>query len=166
MTKKERIYRAMRKACKDSPVELKFLWSLIKLESDFNIHSMRYEPSYEWYYKYPPLDVKMSGATLIHSQKISYGLCHVMGAHYYAFEHKGFCSELFKIDLNLEIAVKILEGRRKKYGSNPLDLYAAFNAWTVKKKKNGLYVNELNVRAFEMIYENVSMDTMYELLNI
>ena len=40
-----------------------------------------------------------------------------------------------------------------KYGPDPLDVYAAYNAGSVRKRSDGKYVNYKNVARFERYYK-------------
>lgn len=139
--------------CEFYDISPKFLWSLIELESAWNQWAVRYEPGYNWICRSPRLDVYISQSTLKYSQKCSYGLCQVMGNHYYEQGGKGYCTELLDAELNMKVACEIIKRHKDKYGRNPLDVYAAYNAGTVRMY-DGVYSNAKIVKKFEEIFRS------------
>lgn len=149
------------KAAKKYNIEERFLLSLIELESGWNPWAVRNEPGYAWYYNTPKLTVKMLRTTLVATQKMSYGLMQTMGSLYYEYGYTGYCTELFNPELNLEIGCKHIVKKYNQYGPNPADVYAAYNAGSVRKTTAGKYVNWRNVESFMKIYDNFNLPSEF-----
>lgn len=134
-------------------IDPRFLFALIKCESNFECYACRYEPNYEWLHQ-PELIAKKLSSTIethIAQQRTSWGLMQVMGANLYYIgggEHfDTWPAELVEPELNLEIGCKMLLKLKKKWRYS-LDLYAAYNAGSVRKDRDGEYINKTAVDRF------------------
>lgn len=137
-------------------IEIHFIFALIEAESNWDQWAVKYEPGYRWAVKNPDLNgFKCSKDTIDGMQSFSYGLCQIMGSHFYEFGYKGFCTQLLEPNLNIEIACKLLKWLKEKWGDNPASLYAAYNAGSVIMV-DGQYQNQENVDRFMDIYNDNS----------
>jgi len=134
--------------------------AIISTESGFDINSVRYEQDYRWIYKLEDT-TKLVGCTketMLMMQKTSWGLMQLMGAVYYELGGSNWATILLSPGVNLKFACEHLANLIKRYSlSNPADIYAAYNAGSIKKMKSGEYVNQNNVDRFNKHLKNIKM---------
>lgn len=136
--------------------------AVISIESDWRIYAARYEPGYLWTYEVKRMSeiVGCTTETMKIMQKTSYGLMQVMGAVYleYADKEGEVTSPLCLVTpaLGIRYGCMHLASKANTY-TNPLDLYAAYNAGSVRKV-DGKYVNQRAVSKFEKAYKNLGGD--------
>ena len=128
--------------------------AVIKTESDWNVDAVRYEPFYKWFYKVDSYAVKLriTLETCKVMQQSSYGLMQVMGA---VGMEEGVDNpiDLLKPEVNILTGCRRLAKIRKKWGDDPLDIYAAYNAGSVRKtSEKKYYVNQSAVTRFKRNY--------------
>ncbi len=138
-------------------IKEKFLLALVATESNFNIYAQRYEPGYLWLYSPRELadDLKMSKDTMTAAQKTSYGLTQLMGACFYELGFREWPARLFEPTLNLSYACKHLIREIEKHDLDVKkvdELYACYNAGSVRRIDNNILVNQRNVNRFMKIY--------------
>lgn len=118
------------------------------VESSFSHTAVRYEAGYRWLW-YPreyASRQKITEATEETLQKISYGLCQVMGAVCREFGYQGPLILLTDPELSLVYGAKLLRRLYLKYGErNESDIIAAYNAGSVRKTPGGMYENQAYV---------------------
>lgn len=136
-------------------IEENLLRAIVLLESGGNPYAMRAEPSYPWLYKVIQLskELKCTGPTMRQMQSTSWGLMQIMGAVAYELGFKGWGSELCNPEINLEYGCRFLKQKIVKYGPNVFDIYAAYNAGSVRMMTKDQYKNQANVTQFRNIYE-------------
>jgi len=138
-------------------IEERFLLALVATESNFKVDATRYEPGYIWIYSPKELS-ELLGITreeMVKAQKTSYGLAQVMGSCFYELGFRGLPDKLFEPTLNLSYACKHLnrEIEKHKLDVKKIDeLYACYNAGSVRRIDNGILVNQRNVNRFMKIY--------------
>jgi len=139
-------------------IDPRFMFALIETESNWNQWAVKYEKQYMWYLHDPALDSFVcSQGTIRTMQSFSYGLCQIMGNHFYEFGYKGFCTQLLDPQLNVIVAINILKQFIKQNIELPEELYAAYNAGSVKRQPNGKLQNQGNVDRFMIIYSNTKV---------
>lgn len=162
MSKSELMFAAMMSA-KKYRIQPRFLAALIDLESRWEIGAMKYEKGYPWLYEVLELSKKMicSRETMEVIQKTSWGLMQLMGANFYQMGYRGWPIGMCDPKTNLEFGCKhldkIIENQNLSF-KKPLDIYAAYNAGSVRKTLEGLYVNARAVNAFEKKYNLLPED--------
>lgn len=140
-----------------SSISTRFIFALIETESDWEPWAVKYEPDYRWTVEDPNLGkFKCSDDTIQTMQSFSYGLCQIMGNHFYDFGFDGFCTQLLDPKLNIMVAIKILEGFEHKEINSPEELYATYNAGTAMVLPSGRFSNQENVGRFMRIYERTN----------
>lgn len=151
-----------KETCKAYNIPVNFLLALIQTESNFNQYVVRYERGYLWTYS-PRECAEMLGDgctkdTMEMMQKTSWGLTQLMAANLYAsLNFKGWPGELLhNVKLSLDLTAQYINNmmrRQEIYWTNPLDVYAAYNAGSVRHTAEGIYVNARNVNRFNKIYK-------------
>jgi len=153
-----KIKETVRIMCNSFGIDQRFMFALIETESNWNQWAVKYEPGYRWYMEEPDTGrFKNSPETNKEMQSFSYGLCQVMGNHFYEQGFTGFCTQLVDPKLNTVIAIKILERHIKKGVKLPMELYAAYNAGSVRVSSSGDFVNQANVDRFMKIYNKTEV---------
>lgn len=99
------------------------------------------------------------GCTLVTEQigqATSWGPCQVMGA--VAREHgfTGWFPELCDWECGVEFGSRHVARMAVKWGTEPSDLYAAYNAGSVRKTPGGLYENQRHVDHFMRNYRELT----------
>ena len=138
-----------------------FLTALIKVESGFNPLAIRYEINYRWIYKLEEMTklVGCSKETMLVMQRTSFGLCQLMGANAYELGLKIYATALLSPELNLKYACMYLNKIiRAQSLQDTVDIYAAYNAGSVRKTKNGEYYNQIYVNKFIQVFEELKKD--------
>jgi hypothetical protein len=144
---------------KEYGIEKKFLIALVKTESNFNPYAVRYEKDYKWIYSYKECAeiVGCTIDTMINMQKCSWGLSQLMGANYYELQGKNWATVLLIPEINLKFCCehlrRIIENQKLDI-ENVCDIYAAYNAGSIRKKGEE-YINKKNVDRFFKIYNNL-----------
>lgn len=146
---------------KEYRIKSDLLKAVVLVESSGNQWAMRAEPGYPWLFEVNRLsnEIGCNRDTMKVMQSTSWGLMQIMGAVAYEYGFNGWCSELCKPDINLDYGCKHLKAKITKYGPNPADIYAAYNAGSVRKMDNKTYVNQRAVNHFLRIYDNVKLES-------
>ena len=118
------------------------LIAIMSVESGFNPWVMRYEPKSALLVtpgKFA-LICSITGGTEILSQRVSWGLCQVLGATARDLGYKLVLSSLCDPLTNLELACQYLRRLGERY-TDTYDIAAAYNAGSVRRDGNGDYIN-------------------------
>ncbi len=135
--------------------------SIIMVESSGNKHAIGYEKN--WRYLPRTLELKVNAERLnctfdteVNGHKMSWGPMQVMGT--VAREHgfRGWFPELCSWDVGLEYGCKHVRLKIDKYGSDPSDIYAAYNAGSIIMTKGGQYKNMIHVDRFMRFYRELT----------
>lgn len=130
-----------------------FLQALVMTESSFIPHLIRYEQDYKALYS-PKEMVYVVGKgctldTMVNMQKCSWGLCQLIAANYYELQGKDFATVLLNPEINLDYSCRFINNLITRQAlEDPLDIYAAYNAGSIKRMKDGTLVNQKNVDRF------------------
>ena len=136
--------------------------AVIDTESSGNTLAERFEKNYIWLYKNSELAPKFGVQIdkLKKQQMTSYGLMQTMGG--VALEYS--LGETYNYKVLPEMLVEPVLGvhygclhwlsKFKKYGPDPINTYAAYNAG-IAKKINGVYINAPHVKRFQDCYNNI-----------
>lgn len=129
----------------DLKLDPKFIGAIVKVESNGNSATVRYEPNYKYLYfpdKYAALVfVTVDTETIL--QKCSWGLMQVMGGVARELGFTELIPRLCEPALGLEFGCRKIRALMEKYGNNNLsDLAAAYNAGSVRKSNKITYDNE------------------------
>lgn len=157
---KEDIIAAIDEAAFKYGLSSRFLTALVETESDYNPNAKRLEKDYRWFYSVKEVaeEMRVTKETVIEIQRYSYGLTQLMGANFHALGYRGLPSKMFDVRINLNYGCIFIERIIKtQHLKNPLDIYAAYNAGSVRKNPSGLYVNQKHVDRFKGIYERISL---------
>jgi hypothetical protein len=129
-------------------IDPSWIAAIITQESQWKIQALRYESSYPYVYEVVNFAklVKVSLATELCTQKISWGLGQVMGALAREQGFKGPMPDLLHPDVNIDqmgIRLKYL----KKVSDKSTDVFSMYNAGPLVLKQivNGVYPNQLYV---------------------
>lgn len=140
----------------------RFLAALVELESSWKVGAMKYERGYIWLYNVremaDALGCSKDTAEVI--QKSSWGLVQLMGANFYQAGFCGWPVDMCDPEVNLKYGCEHIRRLIKTQDlgfHEPIDLYAAYNAGSVRKVE-GRYVNQSAVTAFKKIYESIPSD--------
>lgn len=137
--------------------------ALIQVESSGIPTLLRYEKKYQWIYPSKDLAIawKVSIDTAEIMQKTSWGLCQIMGA--VAVEHGlndltpyNQPSILLLPEYGIEFGCRHWNKFKKKY-SGPLEIYACYNAGSLRKKE-GIYENHEAVLKFKRALDGLERD--------
>lgn len=122
--------------------------AICSVESGFSNSAIRYEAGYKWTW-YPRELASRQGITEITEetlQKISYGICQVMGAVAREFGFTAPLTSLMDPELCLIYGAKLLRRYYVKYGElNESDIIASYNAGSPIKTPGGMYQNQAYV---------------------
>jgi hypothetical protein len=137
-----------------NPVDI---YALIMTESAGDTLAIRYEPNYMWTYDYRQWATKwrVSLETSAMLQKTSFGLCQLMGSVFIQLGFEKIPLIYLDVTNNIKAGIKFWVLKRKQYGSNPLDLYAAYNAGSVRYADNGNYVNQSAVTRYRRHHDEI-----------
>ena len=138
-------------------LDLRLVVAVIITESNGDTNAMKYEPHYKWLYNVEEIaiDLKTSTETIETQQKTSWGLFQLMGAIYHEKIGPYPVTDLLKPEINIYLGCKFLSEKAEKFGPNHLDIYAAYNAGSVRKTPTGKYYNHFNVQRFGRIYNRI-----------
>jgi len=128
--------------CERQGLEADYMEALIMKESAGNPWVTRYEPGWN-YFENPELWSHKLGQTLdteINGQKISYGLCQVMGGTARWLGFSGYFPELCDPEVSIHFGCQLLAQKLRKHGSYEAAL-SAYNAGSVRLI-NGNYSNQ------------------------
>lgn len=144
-------------------LEPELVAAVIQKESSGNTYALRYEPNYRWTFSVSDLAalIGCTNDTMEKMQKTSFGLMQVMGG--VAYEHglhreeniyQRWASCLVIPEIGVEYGCRHI--KRKSLGlSDVADIYAAYNAGSVRKTAGGFYVNQLVVDGFMKLYREL-----------
>lgn len=138
-------------------LDSKLVKAVIQAESDWRTHAVRYEKSYVYLYKVDELAKKHSvtSGTLEMLQKSSWGLMQVMGAVAMEYGLNELPSALVRPEVGIYFGCLHLESMKHKWGNDPFDIYAAYNAGAVRKDNQGEYRNKSAMDRFRKIYNKL-----------
>lgn len=130
-------------------LDAKWIAACVLTESNGNQHTARYEPGYKYLYHPRTFAAKLgiSVETETALQMLSVGLMQPMGAVARELGFTGHLGLLYDVNANLDIGVKHLATKFKKY-ANIEDAIAAYNAGSVRKTAGGMYENQRHVDRF------------------
>ncbi len=132
--------------------------AIIKTESDFNPLAQRYEAAYPYLYSVRELAeiVGCSKDTMTAAQKTSYGLMQLMGALCYEkFGFRNWPSRLFDVKINLSFGCRYVRSIIDRGYEKPDEIYACYNAGSVRRIDNNTLVNQSNVNRFMVNYNEI-----------
>ena len=140
-------------------IDLNIIIAIAKTESGYNPLAQRFEAAYPYLYSVRELAdlVGCTKDTMTAAQKTSYGLMQPMGALCYELGFREWPARLFDVKVNLNYACKYIRQILDKGYTDPCDIYAAYNAGSVRKSDNGNYVNQSNVRRFKINYDEIDL---------
>lgn len=128
-------------------VDYYWMRGIVKQESDENPYALRYEVNYN-YLLNPTFYAKRLGLSLtteINTQKMSWGLCQIMGA---LAREQGFSDEIGKLfipEINLEHLAKRIT-KLMTFSKDESDVFAMYNGGEgAFHKLNGVYRNQAYV---------------------
>lgn len=130
--------------------------AIVATESSYNAMVIRYETNYEYLYKVKDIAhmLKTTLPTVTTMQKVSWGLCQIMGSCAYELGLKDWATVLLSPEINLNYAClhlnKIIRSQKL---TTPKDIYAAYNAGSVRYLESGKLVNQGNVDRFLKNYK-------------
>jgi soluble lytic murein transglycosylase-like protein len=141
---KSEIQKIIDKKAEQYDLDWTWMSAIVSTESGWNPYAMRYEPSYAWFYKTEECAklAKVTLATEIATQKMSWGLAQIMGALAREQGHHGALSELTIPEINIDqlaLRLKYLRGLTSESDA----VFAAYNGGPgALKKIDGAYVNQ------------------------
>lgn len=98
-------------------LDFSVLAGLVAQESAGLQYAQRYEPLYSWTYNDPKMSPAiMSWDTFQNGQKVSYGLCQIMGGVALEYGWRGWWGELFGVETNLDLGATHLAKKIKQAG--------------------------------------------------
>lgn len=128
--------------------------AVVQTESGGNFYATRYEPDFRW-----TLNIQKMATRLVITydteemgQMISWGLMQIMGSVAREHGYVGYLTELVDPELSLHYGCKHLKLKKDKYGPDVSDIYAAYNAGSVRKNNSGQYANQRQVDNFMRYY--------------
>ncbi len=141
----------IRDSCRRFGLDYALVNALIATESGFNPCVIRYEPDYKWLYKIEECR-RLLGCTLdtmINMQKTSWGLGQIMGAVAYEMGLKNWATKLLDPEMNIHFVCEYLKNIIDKHRpKDQKEVYAIYNAGSLRYKSNGDLVNQANVDRF------------------
>lgn len=161
----------IREKAREHNLEPEIIAAVIQTESGGNPFAIRCEASKfmdsngivilhsNWKYFLEPESfadtINSTRATEFAGQMTSWGSCQVMGA--VAREHgfKGWFPELCEWNIGIEYGCRHLKQKAQRYGSDPAELYASYNAGMPKKTAGGMFINQRNVDHFMKNYREL-----------
>lgn len=157
MNNKEFLLPIIQKYANKFNIELNLLKAIVEVESNWNEFALRFEPRYMWLYEVNITANKVGCTTdtMRYAQCCSWGLMQIMGAVAYELGFDDWPGKLQIPEINLNYGCKHLISKILKYGPDPYDIYAAYNAGSVRKI-SGEYINRGPVNRFKSIYNKLS----------
>ena len=139
----------IRKAAKLHSIQWDLLGAIVMTESAGVASATRYEPGYKWLYRHHEYanGLKISHLTEEVHQKISWGLCQLMGGRARELGFRDDLPKLIDPDINLYYGAKNLKGLIIKYDEERL-VIASYNSGSPVYKKDkltGVLINETYV---------------------
>lgn len=131
------------------------LAALCLTESNFNPWAVRFEPKWR-YFSGLRRNAKKNNTTISTMRtlyQMSFGLCQIMGGRYYDEGGQGLPTELFDPEVNLEYAAKIVSKIFERH-HYPWEVYAIYNAGSLRYDENHKLLNEKNVNRFRKAYNH------------
>lgn len=148
MINKDELMRLAVMTADEYGIKREWLFSVIKIESNWSYLATRYEPHFKYFHK-PEYFANLNHVTL-DTEKIqqatSWGLLQVMGCVAREFDHKGHLVELCHPQVGLKFGALKLSQLIRKYGYST-DAIAAYNAGS-PVLQNGVYINQEYVNKF------------------
>lgn len=133
--------------CKIYQIDPKWVKAIITTESNWNQYAVRYEANYSYIFnpsRFTNTEISMS--TEIATQKMSWGLCQIMGGLAREQGHTGLMAELVNPDVNIKhLCVRLCH--LKKISENEDDIFSMYNGGPgeLNQKVNGIYFNQTYV---------------------
>lgn len=128
--------------CKALNIDADLIMAIVNAESAWNPNAIRYEENFN--YLWHPQDhaeaEKITLETESTLQRMSYGLCQLMGANARWLGYDKPLMTLFDPATNIKMGVKFFAQRCNQYSSIQ-DKISAYNAGTPRKKE-GVYINQ------------------------
>jgi soluble lytic murein transglycosylase-like protein len=121
--------------CDKHGVDPVWMEAIIQVESAGRTYATRYEPGWS-YYEVPEYWANRLGQTVeteMNGQRVSWGLCQIMGGTARHLGFSGYFPELCLPSVGVHFGVLCFSKKLKKYDGNYQDAVAAYNAGTVKK---------------------------------
>lgn len=138
--------------CQKYELSKRLVFAVIMTESSGREKAYRYEPKFVWTVTPEQWAKKIGCDTqeMLNMQMSSYGLMQVMGANYYQYGGTGSPTEMYEPKCSIEYGCKILKKIIKRH-ERINDIYAVYNAGSLRFLKDGRYVNQDHVNNF---YDN------------
>jgi len=136
-------WREIQKVSKKFDINPKIIASIVMQESGGDACATRYENHYRWLLNPEVYAVKnrITVETETMQQKTSWGLMQIMGGVARELGYEGPLVGLCRPEINLHYGIKKLLQLKGKYSENLNDVFAAYNAGSVRKDDSGAYVN-------------------------
>lgn len=148
MSLKTQVDFILSQLCSTYRVEPTWVKAIIEVESAWNPYAIRYEPQYPYHFETSKCAkrARVTLATELATQRMSWGLGQVMGALAREQGHQGSMAELTQPELNLKhmcIRLKDLNQR----AASPAEVFAAYNGGpgAMKRLESGLFLNQTYV---------------------
>jgi len=119
--------------------------AIATVESGLKPWVVRYEAHYRWLWHVPDMAHKLGITTDTERalQSMSYGPMQIMGAVCRELGYLGHLTSLPGQDeLTIDYACQHLKSLARRFGNEPSDLAAAYNAGSPRKEKTGMYGNQ------------------------
>jgi soluble lytic murein transglycosylase-like protein len=127
-------------------IDSRWIHAIISQESSWNMHAIKYEPNYPYLYETERC-ARASNSTLsteIAAQKMSWGLCQIMGALAREQGFKGMMPELTIPEVNLyQLGMRL--DHLKRLNDDQDYVFAAYNAGPAVHRVNGVFPNQFYV---------------------
>lgn len=127
------------------------LHAIVMTESGYNPWAVRFEQDYRWFYDIPTMAsaIRTNSDSMKAMQQTSWGLTQVMGAVAYELGFRSWAPRLCIPAENLHWGIMHLKNLiKRQHLKDHGDIYAAWNAGSVKYKSDGDYMNQTNVNHF------------------
>jgi hypothetical protein len=153
----QEIIEAIEATAKEQKIDPKLLQAICTVESSLKTNLVRFEPAYSYLFQTSTFATKLliSQDTEAACQKFSYGLGQVMGA---VCREYGYKENLMSLVTDWKTALKFSAMHLAKYlknRPNVQDAIASYNAGSVRKTPDNIYVNQAYVNKvmheFEML---------------
>jgi hypothetical protein len=151
------IIEAIQAIAKEQKIDPKLLQAICTVESSLKTNLVRFEPSYSYLFQTSTWATKLliSQDTEAACQRFSYGLGQVMGA---VCREYGYKDNLMNLVTDWKSALKYSAmhlAKLSKNRPNLQDAIASYNAGTVKKTADNLYMNQSYVNKVMRELENI-----------
>lgn len=153
---KDQYISLVKEVCSKEGVDADLFCAIIAHESSWNPDALKYDPEYQSL-KLPVAYAKKLAITLeteAQLQKISWGLCQIMGATARWCGYEKCLTHLLEPRDNIEVGVSFFKNSANKYPEIK-DKIAAWNTENFRKDATGLYSNQTYVDMVYAIYSDL-----------